>query len=150
MMRCMRSQDGFARIVDMAGIMVNSDGTLNMGFPDDDREWSLEGSVAIKKSQRITPTCTCGDCFAVFRYAPRCPYCSSEREISGRSLPEVALEMEALDPDKIREREEIERKAARIKQGRAKTIDDLKQIAREKGYKMAWVIKMAKIKGIRV
>jgi DNA repair protein RadD len=150
MMRCMTAQSGIAIILDMAGITINHDGTLNHGFPDDDREWSLEGSVAIKKSQRITPTCTCGDCFSVFRYAPRCPYCSSEREISGRSLPEVALEMEALDPDKIREREAQVKKNARMEVGMAKTLIDLKRIADRRGYNKGWVRHWAKIKGIRV
>lgn len=148
LMRPMTSQDGTAVILDMAGIMVNHDGTLNHGFPDTEREWSLDGSVAFKKSERVIPTCTCGECFGVFRYRASCPYCGGAKDVKGRSLPEIALEMEAIDPDVIRAREEIERKAARRKQGMAQTLDDLKAIALEKGYKMGWVYKMAKLKGI--
>lgn len=149
LMRPMTSQDGRAVILDMAGIMVNHDGTLNHGFPDTEREWSLDGSVAFKKSERVIPTCTCGECFGVFRYRASCPYCGSARDIEGRSLPEIAMEMEAIDPEVIRAKEEADRKAARMKQGRAKTLDDLKAIATEKGYKMGWVWRMAKLKGIK-
>lgn len=149
LMRCMTSQDGVSVILDLVGIMVNHDGTLNHGFPDTEREWSLEGSVAFKKSERVIPTCTCGECFGVFRYRASCPYCGSVRDVEGRSLPEIALEMEAIDPEAIRAREEADRKAARMKQGRAQTIEDLKAIATEKGYKMGWVWRMAKLKGIK-
>lgn len=149
LMRPMTSQDGRAVILDMAGIMVNHDGTLNHGFPDTEREWSLDGSVAFKKSERVIPTCTCGECFGVFRYRASCPYCGSVRSVDGRSLPEIALEMEAIDPEVIRAKEEADRKAARMKQGRAQTIEDLKAIATEKGYKTGWVWRMAKLKGIK-
>jgi superfamily II DNA or RNA helicase len=148
LMRPMTSQDGTAVILDMAGIMVNHDGTLNHGFPDSEREWSLEGSVAFKKSERVIPTCTCGECFGVFRYRPSCPYCGGVKDVKGRSLPEIALEMEAIDPGAIRAREEIERKAARMKQGRAQTIQDLADIAASKNYEVGWLFKMAKIKKV--
>lgn len=150
LMRPMTSQDGIAVLLDLVGLMVNHDGTLNHGFPDTEREWSLEGSVAFKKSERVIPTCTCGECFGVFRYRASCPYCGSARDIEGRSLPEIALEMEAIDPDVIRVREEAERKSQRRKQGMAKTLDTMADIAASKGYAVGWLMKVCPTKGIRV
>lgn len=150
LMRPMTSQDGTAIILDMAGIMVNHDGTLNHGFPDTEREWSLDGSVAFKKSERVIPTCTCGECFGVFRYRSSCPYCGGVKDVKGRSLPEIALEMEAIDPEVIRASEEADRKAARMKQGRAQTLEQMADIAASKGYAVGWLIKVCPTKGIRV
>jgi DNA repair protein RadD len=149
MMRPMTSQDGTAIILDHAGIMVNHDGTLNHGFPDDDREWSLDGSVAFKKSERLIPTCTCGNCFAVFRYQSKCPYCNYERDIEGRSLEEVALEMEAIDPEKIRAEQERQRKQERQKEGMAKSLTDLAKLAKTRGYKAGWVAARLKSRGVK-
>lgn len=150
MMRPMTAQDGEAVLLDHSCIMVNHDGTVNHGFPDDFREWSLEGSVAFKKSERVIPTCTCGECFGVFRCRSSCPYCGSVRDIEGRSLPEIAIEMEAIDPEAIRQREEATRKAARIKQGRAQTLEQMADIAASKGYAVGWLMKVCPTKGIRV
>lgn len=150
MMRPMTSQDTTAVILDHASVMVNHDGTLNHGFPDDDREWSLSGSVAFRKSERVIPTCTCGNCFGVFRYAPRCPYCGHGRDIEGRSLPEVAIEMAAIDPEKIRAAQEAERKSARREEGMARTVADLVKIAKERGYKPGWIMAKSKAKGVPV
>lgn len=150
LMRPMTSQDGRAVILDMAGIMVNHDGTLNHGFPDTEREWSLEGSVAFKKSERVIPTCTCGECFGVFRYRASCPYCGSIRSVDGRSLPEIALEMEAIDPAVIRAKEEQARKTDRRRQGMSRTLEEMADIAASKGYAVGWLMKVCPTKGIRV
>jgi hypothetical protein len=40
-------------------------------------------------------------------------------------------------------------KNERMEVGKAKTIDDLFKIQRERGYKKGWVFQMAKVKGIR-
>lgn len=70
--------------------------------------------------------------------------------MKGRSLPEIALEMEAIDPEVIRAREEIERKAARRKQGMAQTLESMADIAASKGYAVGWLMKVCPTKGIRV
>lgn len=149
MMRPMTSQDGTAVILDHAGIMVNSNGTINHGFPDDDREWSLTGSVAATKDEKTIPTSTCGSCFAVFRHRPSCPYCGHERDQEGRHLEEVAMEMAALDPEKIREAQEIARKNARRSEGMAKTIPELAAIAKDRGFKPGWIAAKLKSRGVQ-
>lgn len=160
MMRGMRPQDGVSVILDHAGIMarLNEDGhfVLNHGFPDDDREWSLEGQVGAKKSgERLIPTATCERCFAVFRIAPCCPYCGHSREVAGRELIEVEAEMAELDPVAIRARQLDEARAAefarrdkRRAEGMAKTIPELAAIAKERGFKAGWVAHKLKSRGV--
>lgn len=148
MMRPMTSQDGRAVILDHGSIMVHHDGRINHGFPDDDREWSLETSVAVRKSEAVIPTSTCGRCFAVFRYKPACPYCGFEKDREGRFLEEVAMEMAAIDPEKIRAEDEKIRKNKRRAEGMAKTIPELAAIAKERGLKAGWVAHKLKSRGV--
>lgn len=149
MMRPMTAQDGTSVILDHAGIMVHSDGRINHGFPDDDREWSLDGQIKSTGAERVIPTTTCGNCFGVFRPRPICPYCGYEREQNGRMLAEIAMEMDALDPDKIREAAELARKHARRSEGMAKTIPELAAIAKQRGYKPGWVAARLKSRGVK-
>lgn len=138
-----------AVILDHAGVIATH------GLPCQDREWSLDGHVASKKAgEGVIATCICQECFAVFRPSYACPFCEAVREIDGRKIDIKEGELAEVDIMAARQAEidaqsEIERKAARMKQGRAQTLDDLKAIALEKGYKMGWVHKMAKLKGIR-
>lgn len=147
MMRPMTAQDGTAIILDHACVMVHHDGRINHGFPDDDRSWSLDGKVSAPKSNGTIPTSTCGQCWAVFRPAPKCPYCGFEREQNGRMLAEIVMEMEALDPEKIRAAQEAERKNARRQEGMAKTLTDLCAVAKERGYKPGWIVQRWKSRG---
>lgn len=160
MMRGMRPQDGVSVILDHAGIMarLNENGNfiLNHGFPDDDREWSLDGELSKKKSgERVIPTATCERCFAVFRIAHICPYCGHARDVTGRELVEVDAEMHAIDPDVIRAQQielarkaEFERREKRRAEGMAKTIPELAAIAKERGFKAGWVAHKLKSRGV--
>lgn len=138
-----------AVILDHAGVIATH------GLPCQDREWSIDGHAPNKKpAGGVIATCICQECFAVFRPSYACPYCSAVREIDGRKIDIKEGELAEIDILAARQsvvdaQAESDRKAARIKQGRARTLDDLKAIATEKGYKMGWVHKMAKLKGIR-
>src|SRR5690606_27491899 len=129
MMRPMRPQDGQAIILDHACVMVNRDGTINHGFPDDDRERSLDGADSRKSSGEETiPTVTCSQCFGVCRPAPRCSYCGVERETFGREVEEFEAAMAEMDPERIRLQADLERRrkdAARREEGMARTVADL-------------------------
>lgn len=155
MMRPMRPQDGAAIILDHAGVTVNRDGTINHGFPDDDREWSLDGNSGAKKSGEATiPTVTCSQCFGVFRPAPCCPYCGVERETFGREVDEFEAQLEELDPERARLEADLAQRrkdAARREEGMAKTIPDLVKIAKDRGYKLpGWAVARWKSRGNRV
>lgn len=138
-----------AAILDHAGVIATH------GLPCQDREWSLDGHAPNKKAAGgVIATCICSECFSVFRPSYQCPFCEAVREIDGRKIDIKEGELAEVDIMAARQTEidaqaEIERKAARMKQGRAQTIEDLKAIASEKGYKMGWVWRMAKLKGIK-
>jgi len=152
MMRPMRPQDGAAIILDHACVTVNRDGTINHGFPDDDRDWSLDGAIKGGKSGEATiPTVTCSACFGVFRPAPTCPYCGVERETFGREVEEFESQMAELDPERARMESDLAQRrkdAARREEGMARTVADLVAIAKARGYKPGWIMAKAKAKRI--
>lgn len=154
MMRPMRPQDGTAIILDHACVTVNRDGTINHGFPDDDREWSLEGTVKSGNSGEATiPTVTCSECFGVFRPAPTCPYCGVTRETFGREVEEFEATLAELDPERARLEADLAMRAkefARREEGMCKTVEDLAKIAKERGYRPGWIMAKAKAKRIPV
>lgn len=70
------------------------------GFPDDDREWTLEGR---KKGERRElgkiPVTTCQSCFAAYRpHLPECPHCGAKRESEGRTLEYVDGQLVEITP----------------------------------------------------
>lgn len=152
MMRPMRPQDGQAIILDHACVMINRDGSINHGFPDDDREWTLDGTVKSSGGGEATiPTVTCDMCFGVFRPSPTCPYCGAERATYGREIEEFEAVMAEMDPEKIRLEADLERKRkefARREEGMARTVEDLARIAKARNYKAGWVKMKAEAKGI--
>lgn len=131
MMRCMTAQEGDAIILDHVNIILNTDGTTNHGFPDDEREWSLEGRDG--RASDGVPALNvkqCESCFAAYRAAlPACPYCSSERVVKERKVEQLEAEIV-----------EIQRKAqAKRTMRAARDLDSVARVAVERGYKPAWV-----------
>ncbi len=113
-------------LLDMVG------GFGRLGFPDDEREWSLEGRKQAKRSGSLV---SCPKCFGDHDPAPKCPYCSFEypkkaRETGGegRLLGEVDSELEEIDVEAVRRERKQE-------QANAKTLDELIRVATARGYK---------------
>tara|TARA_Y100000310_G_scaffold338249_1_gene427362 strand:- start:2646 stop:4061 length:1416 start_codon:yes stop_codon:yes gene_type:complete len=113
-----------AIILDHAGNMMQH------GFPDDDFNWSLsarekkrsngkDASIAIRQ---------CDHCYFVHRPAPACPNCGHVYEINSREVDELEGNLGEVD---IRQR----RLDRRIQQKNAKTLDDLINLGRSRGYK---------------
>ena len=145
MMRCMTAWSGTSIILDHVNMILNRDGTLNHGFPDDDRVWSLDGE-ARRKQEGVTDFSTwlCETCFASVRSSkPVCPNCSKEHTVKPR---EIATEEGELT--EIKRQQAIERKDKRVEVGRTKTLDGLADIAIARQYKTGWLISQAKVKGI--
>lgn len=139
-----------AVILDHAGVIATH------GLPCQDREWSLDGHVASKKAgYGVTATCICQECFAVFRPSYQCPFCNAVREIDGRKIDIKEGELAEVDIMAARQAEidvqtEIERKAARRKQGMAQTLESMADIAASKGYAVGWLMKVCPTKKIKV
>ena len=62
----------------------------------------------------------------------------------------MSREIEEVEGDLVEIEREKLRKAKRSEVGKAKTIDELWAISKERGYKSGWVYQMAKVKGIKV
>lgn len=114
------------------------------GMPCEFRDWTLDDRIKTRggSEERAIPVKLCPECF--FSHPPRldCPNCGYEYPVESRELFEVAGELEEIEKNK-------ERKVKRMEVGMAKTLDDLRQIREERGYKPDWVWKMAKAKGIK-
>lgn len=116
------------------------------GFPCDDREWTLEDRErkARGESEKTIAIRTCPQCFYTHKPAPCCPRCEFEYPIKYRDIEEVEGDLKQLNAeDVIRENA-----AKRQEVGRARTLDDLRRIQRERGYKTSWVFQIARVKGI--
>lgn len=107
------------------------------GLPDDEREWTLEG-----RRRRRGPVedsgpalLHCPSCFAIYRAQLRtCPACGFTPQLQFRDLPDqVDGELAEIDPEQHR------RMRAR-EEGRARTAEALVALARDRGYKPAWVV----------
>lgn len=141
--RALRKKDKPAVLLDLVG------GFSRHGFPDDDREWSLEGR---SKNLREVENLTCPKCFATHAPAPKCTECNFVYPVKagdslglGRVLDEVEGELEEIDVERLR-RERLR------EQSSAGTIDDLVKLAMARGYKSpekwaghVWTSRQAKV-----
>ena len=155
MMRGMRPQDGVSVILDHAGVMIGADGRINHGFPDDEREWSLDGNTVNKRAgEAAIPTVTCDECFAIFRPQPACPYCGAVRQTGGREVEEIDAELVEVDIERARLQADFDRRQkheahvrAKIEERACKTRQDWIDLAKKRGFKIGWALKMWEIKG---
>lgn len=132
-MRSMRyKKDKVAYIIDhVANVHVH-------GFPDDIRDWSLEGKKRKQKSSITVKECPV--CFAVLPlFTKVCPYCTAELK---QTQEERRIEVEA-------ELEEI-RNMPYEDYRKAKTFGDLERISKAKKYKFMWTVHKAIELGIQV
>ena len=132
-MRCMRYQEGkTAIIIDCVGNYTRNP------LPDADVEWSLTESI--RKKPKINPEGnfyirTCEKCYKVFKTAPICPYCGAEYPLTPREIKaHKDIELARITAEEA-VKAELERKKARMEQGRAQSFEELLAIGRAKGYK---------------
>lgn len=114
----------------------HSNNIARHGFPDDDREWSLEGRQ--KRSQAPSdalPIRQCGQCYHVHRPAPACPQCGFVYPVQSREIEQVDGTLEQIDAVAMAARKKIDLKTE-IKQ--ARSLQDLEAIGRRMGHKPGW------------
>lgn len=117
------------------------------GFPDEIREWSLDGIAKNKKQLSNVHTKVCKKCFAAMKIGcDKCIYCGYEFPIASRVLEEVAGDLVEIDPEQIR-------KVRKVEQSSADTEQKLIDLGKSRGYKRAelWAkhIMLARIRGKR-
>lgn len=146
MMRCMTAWDGESIILDHVNMILNRDGTVNHGFPDDERAWSLDGS-ATRKQEGVTAFTTwlCESCFASVRSSkPVCPYCAT-----GHTVKERQIHTEEGDLQEIK-RQQAQAKADAARDTRqARDLESVARLAVERNYKPGWVAQRLKHIGAR-
>ena len=132
-MRCMRYQEGkTATIMDCVGNYTRNP------LPDADVQWSLTESM--RKKPKINPEGdfyirTCEKCYKVFKTAHVCPYCGAEYPLTPREIKaHKDIELARITAEEA-VKAELERKKARMEQGRAQSFEELLAIGRAKGYK---------------
>lgn len=131
--RALRPAEGKteALILDHAG------NALRHGLPDDQREWSLDGSRRKKKDSdpddvRVKQ---CPMCFAVVRAQTQQCVCGHVWIPQGRVVDEREGELAEVDPEVLRRQ--------RLKeQGSAKSLEQLMELAKRRGYKEGWALKV--------
>ncbi len=148
------SDKPFAIILDHAGNVGVNRGTfleVRHGFPQDDREWSLN-AVHKKRTKKETAIASekirvCLKCSVPQDPAAVCYNCGEPFGVKSRVIQVVDGKLQEVDPmENVRKVEEA--RNARQEVGRAKTVEELTRIAKARGYKSAWIYHMAKVKGI--
>jgi superfamily II DNA or RNA helicase len=113
------------------------------GFPDDPRDWSLDDRLRSGRGggQAAPSVRTCPSCFAAFKPAPLCPVCGAACAPPPKQLREVDGELRELKRTaKVIEFEE--RHARRSEVGRARTLSQLLQVAKNRGYSPGWAYRI--------
>ena len=125
--RALRLSDGKSEAI----ILDHAGNTLKHGLPCDDRQWSLEG-ITKKPKDNGEPSITihqCPKCYRVCKITIRiCPECQYEWKPEGRLIKEKEGELQEVS---LEER----RKQRLIAQGRARTLEELTELGKVRGYK---------------
>ena len=112
---------------------------LKHGFPDDEREWSLDGENNGKRKNggnEVIFYTQCEGCYRLFpKTDPACPNCGWVRPVMSREIETVEGELKRI----TQEEKEALRINMRKEVGKARTKEELEAVARARGYKSGWV-----------
>ena len=123
---------------------------MRHGFPDDVREWSLSDGLRRTRASSAAPTVrTCPNCYAAFKPQPVCPVCGTDcAPKAKRGMAQVDGELQQLRRESVRQRI-AERTSHRREQGKARTLQSLLALAKERGYSPGWAYKVYASRGKR-
>ena len=128
--RCLTPREGKrAVIIDYVG------NCFTHGMPTDSHEWSLTEDVRTPNRSREPDVLVriCNECYRAYPASVGriCPYCNHD---NGKTKKEI-------EDDKKAELEritDIKKKDDRIRQGRAKSLEELIKVGKERGYRNPW------------
>ncbi|EQC70377.1 DNA helicase, phage-associated [Streptococcus sp. HSISS2] len=140
-MRALNPRDG------KTAIIIDHVGNVDRhGLPNDDREWSLSGVSKKKQKAKLgePTTRTCGECYATFWSAERiCPLCGHENQPTKEEI-EILREIELEE-----RRQEVASKVETfVTSDQCQTVEELKEFAKQHGYKPGWVYHQQKNRNI--
>jgi superfamily II DNA or RNA helicase len=131
--RALRTSDGKSNAI----ILDHVGNVLTNGLPDEEREWSLDGEARKKKKKDQEQTIRvdqCDKCYAIYEPAPVCPVCGHVKEIKDDIPKQVEGELVALTAEQIA----LMRRAKVSEVAKARSLEELEKIERERGYKPGW------------
>jgi superfamily II DNA or RNA helicase len=134
--RALRREEGKSHAV----ILDHVGNVWRHGFPDDEREWTLEGRKRRAKAEGdgAPDLRQCKACFCVYRASLSfCPLCGAEAEVKSREVEQVEGQLVEVD-ELVRARLREQAKRKKKEQGRAGTLEDLVELALQRGNKVAW------------
>lgn len=110
---------------------------ITHGLPDEERDWTLDGEEQ-KSSKKDEETKVrvkqCESCFGVHNPAPVCPYCGHEYKRETRKPEQVDGKLEEITEE---QKKNLRRKRM-AEQAKAESLEDLKRIAKQRGYRPGW------------
>lgn len=119
---------------------------LRHGFPDDDRDWSLDGRKKKKRKlgdndeDKPPAVRQCETCSHSFKPPLAvCPRCGAPYETKAREIKELDGELERFDAAKLADARR--KKALKAEIAQADSLDALMQIGAREGYKGGWAYK---------
>jgi len=134
--RALRIADGKTEAI----ILDHVGNVMLHGFPDDEREWSLDGKKKRSKKQiqeAALDVHQCEKCYAFSKPIPVCPYCGHVREVKTREMIQVEGELERMERDQLK-------RDRRSEVGNTRELDDLIALGKSRGYKPGWAINVHK------
>ena len=112
------------------------------GHPLQLREWSLDGLPKKKRgevSDVETEYIDCTECLRTYlKSEPKCIYCGAKPEIKVQQIEEIAGV--AVKDETTLEQLLQQRTERKIQEGQSKTLGDLYQLAKARGYKPKWAL----------
>ncbi len=115
-----------AIIIDHAG------NAARHGFPCDDREWDLKGRDKKSKEDTGPMIRLCPQCFfACNSWRKECPECKHQFTVQSREVDHKEGELSEVDIQAIR-------KNKRMEEGQCKTLEQLEELGRQRGYAPSW------------
>jgi len=119
--RCLRPQPGKRAVV-----LDHVGNTLRLGHHLEPRDWTLDG-IPKRDREQAPSVKVCPACFATAASAAQvCSECGHRFSPEARELKQVDGELQELAVTRRRE------------QGSAQSLDDLRQLAQQRGYKRGW------------
>lgn len=127
--RVLRTSPGKERAL----ILDHAGNVFRHGLPDDERDWSLDGEAARKRTadDEPLPLRLCKHCFAVLRVtASACPQCGTPVVVQARKVEQQEGTLEEVEASVLR-RERMR------EQGKAQTLEQLIEVGRRRGFRNA-------------
>lgn len=134
-----------------AFILDHVGNTMVHGMPQMDREWSLDAPKKKQKRKTMVPIKQCPKCYRIHEPAPECPQCGFQYEVLTAAAPLPKVKEGQLNEITAAWFEGRDIVGAPLKEvlKKAKTEQEVREIAKARGYKEGWVKNVMKFRSGR-